>query len=67
MKLTKKGARSPVQADGLLRPGGDEGHARPGEAARQGATYTATVSTGAQDTAGNALAAAKSWRFTVKR
>jgi hypothetical protein len=31
-----------------------------------GASYTATVTAGARDLAGNPLAAGKAWRFTVK-
>ena len=37
----------------------------PGSTLTAGAVYTATVGTGVQDLAGNALAAAKTWSFTV--
>ena len=67
VKLTKKGARSPVQATVSYDPATMKATLDPAKQLVKGATYTATVSTGAQDTAGNALAAAKSWRFTVKR
>ncbi|PLS83533.1 MAG: hypothetical protein CYG60_21910, partial [Actinobacteria bacterium] len=33
----------------------------------RGATYTATVTRGAKDPAGNLLAASKIWSFTVRR
>ena len=38
----------------------------PNRALKHGATYTATVTTGATDLEGNALADDARWRFTVK-
>ena len=67
MKVTKKGARSPVQATVSCDPATMKATLDPAKPLVKGATYTATVSTGVQDSAGNALAAAKSWRFAVKR
>ena len=66
VNLSKKGARSPVQATVSYDPAAMKATLDPAKPLVKGATYTATVSTGVQDTAGNALAATKSWRFTVK-
>ena len=63
LKLTKKGARSPVPATVSYAPATMKATLDPAKPLVKGATYTATVSTGAQDAAGNALAAAKSWRL----
>ena len=66
VKLTKKGAKSPVPATVSYDPATMKATLDPAKQLVKGSTYTATVSTGVQDTAGNALAATKSWRFTVK-
>jgi hypothetical protein len=39
---------------------------RPSAPLREGTTYTATISTGARDRAGNALATARSWAFKTQ-
>jgi Bacterial Ig-like domain len=63
--VLKKGTTI-VAAMVTLEPTGKKATLDPDRRLRRGATYTATVSSGAQDLVGNALVA-KSWRFTVRR
>ncbi len=67
VELTKKGAVSPVRATVSYDPETMKATLDPAKLLVRGATYKATVSAGAKDTAGNALAVAKTWEFTVRR
>lgn len=64
-KLVKKGTRAPVAAG--ISYSGNKATLNPSRNLTAGATYTATVTTGAKDVAGNPLAATKTWRFTIRR
>lgn len=64
-KLVKKGTRTPVAAG--ISYSGNKATLNPSRNLTAGATYTATVTTGAKDVAGNPLAATKTWRFTIRR
>lgn len=64
-KLVKKGTRAPVAA--RISYSGNKATLNPSRNLTAGATYTATVTTGARDVAGNPLAATKTWRFTIRR
>ena len=66
VNLTKKGARSPVQATVSYDPAAMKATLDPAKPLVKGATYTATVTTGAKDLAGNGLASAEVWKFTVR-
>ncbi len=64
-KLVKKGTTTPVRATISYR--GKTATLNPSKNLTRGATYKATVTTGAKDLAGNALAKNKVWSFTVKK
>jgi len=61
----KRGSKT-VAATLSFNAAGDETTLRTNRPLPRATTYTATVTTGAEDAAGNALAAPKSWRFTTK-
>lgn len=67
VKLVKKGARSPVRAKVTYSPATNRATLDPARPLAKGATYTAKVTTGAKDPAGNALAKARAWSFTVRK
>ncbi|WP_119065885.1 Ig-like domain-containing protein [Rubrobacter indicoceani] len=64
-KLVRKGTRTAVGAGVSLA--GNRAVLNPNRNLVRGATYTATVTTGARDLAGNPLSASKTWTFTVKK
>lgn len=67
VKLVRAGTTTSVRAtvryDARLR----RVRLDPSSALRRGARYTATVTTGLRDLAGNPLPRSKTWRFTVRR
>ncbi|HET7480034.1 MAG TPA: Ig-like domain-containing protein [Rubrobacteraceae bacterium] len=65
--LTKKGASRPIPAQVTVSPDGKKVILNANRDLRRGATYTARITTGARDEAGNALASSKVWTFTVRR
>ncbi len=65
--LKKKGSTKPVAAVVSYDAGTDKVTLNPNKSLTRGAVYTAKVTTGARDLAGNALAAQKTWKFTVKK
>ena len=67
MKLIKNGTTTPVPATVLYDPGTRTVTLNPQRDLRPGATYKATVTTGARDAAGNPLAQDKTWSFRVRR
>ena len=63
----RKGTTRPVVAKVSYSPTTKRATLDPSASLARGATYTATVTTGAKDLAGNPLAPRKTWSFTVKR
>lgn len=66
-KLVRAGTATPVSATVSYSATTRKATLNPSVNLRPGATYTATVTTGARDLAGNALTANKVWKFTVRR
>jgi hypothetical protein len=64
--LRKQGSSLPVAAVVTYDPTTDKATLNPNNKLRRGATYLATVTTGARDLLGEALVAQKSWSFRVK-
>lgn len=64
-KLVKKGTTTPVKA--TVSYSGSKAILNPSKNLVRGATYKATVTTGAKDLAGNTLVKNKVWSFTVKK
>lgn len=67
VKLIRKGTTTPVTATVTYDPSIKRAKLDPGASLRRGAIYTATVTTGVKDLAGNPMASRKSWSFTVRR
>ena len=67
MKLVRKGTSTAVPATVTYSPAAKKVILDPPRALTKGASYAATVSKGARDLAGNGLASAKVWTFTVRR
>lgn len=65
-KLVKAGTTSPVSATVSYDPASARATLDPASNLASGATYRATVTTGARDAAGNGLAANKTWSFKVR-
>ena len=66
VKLAKKGTTRSVAAVVSYIDATNTVTLDPTKSLRKGATYTATVSIGAKDKAGNALASSKTWSFRVR-
>lgn len=66
-KLVRKGTTAPLAATVGYDAATKKLTLNPRANLKRGTTYTATISTGAEDEAGNALAQPKSWMFTIKR
>lgn len=64
-KLFKRGSTPPVSA--TVSYSGGRAILNPSKNLARGATYKATVTTGARDIAGNALVRSKVWTFTVRK
>ena len=67
VKLVRKGTTTPVRATLTYDAARKRAKLDPSSALRRGSTYTATVSAGVKDPAGNPLASARTWSFTVRR
>ena len=67
VKLVRKGTTSPVGATVRYNSTSRLVTLEPSAALARGATYNATVTRGAKDPSGNALAAVRTWSFTVRR
>lgn len=67
VKLIRRGTKAPVGAKITVGPGGRSVILNPTRALTKGATYTATITTGAKDLAANPLASNKVWSFRVRR
>lgn len=67
VKLLRRGTRSPVAATVSYDVTRKRATLNPMRALVKGATYTATVTRGARDLAGNPLATTRSWSFTTRR
>ncbi len=67
VKLVRKGMTTPVAATVTYDASRRRATLNPRSALARGATYTATVTRGAKDLAGNPLARAKAWSFRVRR
>jgi hypothetical protein len=66
-KLVKKrGSTTPVPAGVSYDPDTRTATLDPASGLRRGTTYVARITTGTRDASGNALAAEKVWRFTVR-
>ena len=66
VKLFKKGSRTALPAAVRYDATAKKAILDPSAPLERGATYKATVSTGVRDLAGNPLAQAKTWTFTVR-
>lgn len=66
-KLVNKGGRPPVRVGVTYSSATNKATLDQDKFLKKGVTYTAKVTTGAKDPAGNALAKAKAWSFTVKK
>jgi subtilisin family serine protease len=64
--LTKRGSSAPVAAFVTYDPGARKATLNPNSKLKRETTYTARVSTGSTDLAGNALTARKSWKFMIE-
>lgn len=67
VKLVRKGTKKAVPAVVSYSASARRAKLNPSRALARGATYTATVTTGAKDLAGNSLAGKKSWSFKTRR
>ena len=67
LSLARKGSSRAVPVKVYLDAAKTKVSLDPDRKLRPGATYVATLSSGAQDTAGNTLATGKTWQFTIKR
>jgi len=67
VKLVRRGTTSAVPAVVSYSASARRATLNPSAALAKGKTYTATVTTGAKDLAGNPLATAKSWSFTTRK
>lgn len=67
VKLVRRGTTTPLRATVTYDASRRRAKLDPRSSLARGAVYTATVTTRATDSAGNALAATKSWSFTVRR
>jgi hypothetical protein len=67
VRLVRKGTSTPTAAIVTYDPVSNRAKLDPTSSLHRGATYTATVTTGIEDRAGNAMAASKTWSFTTKR
>ncbi len=67
VRLARKGTSTPTAASVTYDPVSNRAKLDPTSSLQRGATYTATVTTGIEDRAGNAMAASKTWSFTTKR
>lgn len=65
-RLTRAGSAAPVVANLSLNPSVDKATLNPVRSLRRGTTYKVTVTAGARDLAGNALAVGRAWTFKVK-
>jgi subtilisin len=66
-KLVRQGTSTPVSTTVSYDPATKTATLNPSTSLKRGATYTATVTTGAKDEGGNPLAQQKTWSFKVKR
>lgn len=66
VKLVEKGATKPVTAAVTYDADARKVTLNPASNLDSGATYTATITTGATDAAGNALSSNKAWSFKVE-
>ena len=67
VRLVRKGSSTPVAAIVTYDPVARRARLDPTSTLQRGTTYTATVTAGVEDLAGNALAASRSWSFTTSR
>jgi uncharacterized repeat protein (TIGR02543 family) len=67
VKLVRRGTTAAIPASVTVSQDGKSVTLNPTRPLRRGTRYTATVTTGAKDLAGNPLAANKAWSFTVRR
>ena len=65
--LSKQGTTTSLGAAVSYDPATKKATLNPVVDLRSGTTYTATVTTGVKDKAGNALTTQKVWSFTVRR
>lgn len=65
-KLVRKGTTASVLTTVTYSSASQKAILDPARRLKAGATYTATVTTGAKDVAGNALAAGKVWSFKIR-
>lgn len=65
-RLVKKGTATPVSATVTYDPNSARAVLNPSVNLASGAIYTATITTGAKDAAGNALRANKTWSFRIR-
>ena len=66
-RLVRNGRSTPVSTTVTYDPVLNRAKLDPSSSLERGATYKATVTTPVEDLAGNPIAAAKTWSFTVKR
>ena len=64
--LVMEGAKTPIEAAVRYDATGKKAILTPRRPLERGGTYTATITTGAKDLAGNALARNKVWSFKVR-
>lgn len=67
VKVVRKGTTKSLAATLTYDAARRRATLNPTSALARGAVYTATVSTGVRDAAGNPMAKARSWSFTVRR
>ena len=66
VKLVQNGTSKPVAASVKYISASKQAELDPTSSLKRGATYTATVTTGVKDLAGNPMTNAKTWSFTVR-
>lgn len=66
VRLVRRGTTRPVSAAVAYNPDTMRVTLNPAIKLSSGASYTATITTGARDAAGNALPANKTWGFRIR-